>query len=115
VKIQFCLAKSDPNGNPTNGITRTRTDSLFFRSFGSEKFSNLGGRDAWDTKKYLNIWVCNFDKTDEILGYATFPFDFDKFPHEDGVVFLIKHLGHLEQRKHRIIWVELLPMKLVIG
>ena len=95
VKIQFCLAKSDPNGNPTNGITRTRTDSLFFRSFRSEKFSKLGGRDAWDTKKYLNIWVCNFDKTDEILGYATFPFDFNKFPHEDGVVISYKAFGTL--------------------
>lgn len=35
------------------------------------KFSAAGGDNAWDSKKYLNIWVCSlFGRS---LGYATIP------------------------------------------
>ena len=34
------------------------------------KFKAKGGIKAWNTKKYLNIWVCTL--SDGLLGYAQF-------------------------------------------
>ena len=34
------------------------------------KFSSEMGDDAWDSRYYLNIWVCNLDR---FAGYASFP------------------------------------------
>ncbi len=68
-KIEFCLASVDPNGQSTTGITRTQTNQSSFND-DAVKNSNQGGIDAWDTKKYLNIWVCNLP---DYLGYAQFP------------------------------------------
>lgn len=79
-KIQFVLANTDPNGKPTHGINRIKTwqktfntgDSLFMEE--KVKFSNTGGVDAWNSDKYLNIWVCNLTPVQSginlILGYA---------------------------------------------
>ena len=83
-RIEFQLAVKDPQGNLTNGITRTRTDInpfLYGRDENGSphpqkiKFSNQGGKDAWDTTRYLNIWVCNIESTPRpgIQGYAQFP------------------------------------------
>ena len=87
-QIEFCLASLAPNGNITNGITRTYTDSLFFGSGYAEKFTALGGKDNWDPTKYLNIWVCNLGSSGT-LGYAAFPSDLSSSPSEDGIV--IRH------------------------
>jgi len=76
-KIQFKLACKDPDGNPTRGITRTKTQRTVFELLDDEsqpeqiKFSNLGGKDAWDTTRYLNLWTCNL--SEGLLGYAQFP------------------------------------------
>ncbi|HSI90228.1 MAG TPA: hypothetical protein VK927_03885, partial [Adhaeribacter sp.] len=48
-EIQFVLAKRDPNGNPTNGITRTKTRSKSFSANDAIKFTSQGGHDAWNT------------------------------------------------------------------
>ena len=70
--IQFALATTDPNGNPTSGITRTSTTRTSFSTTGNQvKFNSSGGKDAWPTDDYLNIWVC--DISGGILGYAQFP------------------------------------------
>ncbi len=79
-KIEFYLATTDPNGGVTNGIIHKQTqvtnfggvlpygasqqaqiqqwvnDSLFYNYFSLTKDS-LGGDDAWDTARYLNVWV----------------------------------------------------------
>lgn len=91
--IEFCLASVDPNGNPTNGITRTFTDSTAFAGIGYEKFSSSGGIDNWDPTKYLNIWVCNLGNSGGTLGYATFPSDLSTSPEEDGVVIGHEYFG----------------------
>jgi hypothetical protein len=54
-KIEFRLAQIDPNGNPTNGITRTYTDSIEFTNLWDAYYDSTGGIDAWPTDKYLNI------------------------------------------------------------
>lgn len=70
-RIEFSLATQDPNGNPSNGITRTPTSAASFTHDDGVKSSSTGGRDAWPTDQYLNIWVCNL--ADGLLGYAQFP------------------------------------------
>ncbi len=70
-EIEFVLASTDPNGNPTNGVTRTSTSVTSFSTNDQMKFSSQGGKDAWNTQKYLNIWVCVM--SGGTLGYAQFP------------------------------------------
>jgi hypothetical protein len=85
-QIEFVLAKRDQNGKPTNGITRTKTNTDHFIDDNNVKFSNKGGIDTWSSDKYLNIWVCNLGGG--LLGYAQFPGG----PRQtDGVV--INHVG----------------------
>lgn len=70
-RIMFCLAKVDPNGRSTTGINRKATSKSFFMADDAMKFTAQGGTDAWDSKRYLNIWVCRiFGRT---LGYSTVP------------------------------------------
>ena len=87
-KINFCLARIDPRGRPTNGIIRKYTNTTSFLVNDDMKFSAAGGDDAWNSKQYLNIWVCNLFGRN--LGYATFPGG----PAErDGIVILSSAFG----------------------
>ena len=71
-EIEFCLAVVDPDGNPTNGITRTQTSVTTFSSSGNPvKFDGSGGKSAWPSSSYMNFWVC--DLSGGLLGYAQFP------------------------------------------
>lgn len=86
--IRFALATTDPNGNPTAGITFTQTTKKSFTQDNSVKAPVTGGVEPWPTDKYLNIWVCTL--SNGILGYAQFPGG----PAEtDGVVILNKAFG----------------------
>ncbi len=87
-RIVFCLAKVDPNGRYTSGIVRKYTREQFWLSDDGMKFSAKGGDDAWDSKKYLNIWVCNlFGRT---LGYGVLP---GGPANKDGVVIQYNVFG----------------------
>lgn len=86
-EINFCLAQRDPNGNPTNGITRTVTTRTSFSSNNYVKYTSQGGRDAWPAASYLNLWVCNLGSG--LLGYAQFP---GGAAATDGVVVLYSSL-----------------------
>src|SRR5699024_2630864 len=53
------------------GIVRKHTNVSSFMGEDGMKFSGSGGDDAWDSKRYLNIWVCSlFGRS---LEYATPP------------------------------------------
>jgi hypothetical protein len=85
--IEFQLASTDPNGNPTDGITRTPSTVQFFTTeLDNVKSSSTGGAAPWPSDDYLNVWVCN-ELRDSIgrviLGYAQFP---GGPPTTDGVV-----------------------------
>ena len=83
LQINFCLATIDPNGNPTNGIIRKQTVANDFTSYGNEIcYDSLGGSNAWNTKKYLNIWVCDIESG--VLGWGQYPAGGDI--NTDGVV-----------------------------
>jgi chitodextrinase len=86
-EISFCLATVDPNGNSTNGITRTSTSSNVFTDDDKVKFNSQGGKDAWPTSQYLNFWVCALDG---FLGYAQFP---GGPANTDGVVCDYRYVG----------------------
>ena len=89
-EIEFCLATRDPFGNTTNGITRTSTSQSSFSTNDDVKYSSSGGIDAWNTSKYLNIWVC--DLSGGLLGYAQFP---GGPASSDGVVCDYQYFGDI--------------------
>ena len=69
--LTFVLAPVDSSGAPSSGVTRTRTDVAEFRADDAMKASATGGADAWDARRYLNVWVCRL--AGGLLGYAQFP------------------------------------------
>ncbi|MEE2802433.1 MAG: M43 family zinc metalloprotease [Bacteroidota bacterium] len=77
MQIEFCLAQVDPNGNPTNGITRKASSVTSWNTTQNRmKSSATGGTDPWDTTQYLNMWTVsalNSNGRPGILGYAQFP------------------------------------------
>lgn len=93
-QIQFALAVRDPQGFPTNGITRTQTSiSSFDLTLNQAKFTAQGGHDAWDRNSYLNIWVVpdiNNAGVSGILGYAQPP---GGAAATDGVVIGYQYFG----------------------
>lgn len=86
--IRFVLAKRDPNGKATNGITRTVTSRSYFTQNNYVKFNAYGGKNAWPRDKYLNIWVCNLS----YAGYATYP---GASASIDGVVIKYQCFGRM--------------------
>ncbi len=77
--VEFYLAGTDPDGNPTGGITRTQVTREDFapdftgNGLDDVKQSSMGGVDAWDTDEYLNIWVCDLIGSGglfQIFGFA---------------------------------------------
>lgn len=115
-EVEFFLAKKDPQNQPTTGIDRKKTTvssfgSLFelllgnFTALDKVKQATKGGTDAWDTQRYLNIWVCNMADPligPSILGFATppvnplpsnWPADFKDATFIDGVVLHYQVVG----------------------
>jgi hypothetical protein len=87
-KINFKLAKKDPGDAATSGVIRKKTNVGGFGQDDGVKFAASGGSDAWDTKRYLNVWVC--DLGGGLLGYAQFP---GGPANTDGVVILNTAFG----------------------
>lgn len=87
VEINFCLASKTPAGASTTGIVRKSTTKTSFTD-DAVKYSSSGGDDAWNTGKYLNLWVCNLGGG--LLGYAQFP---GGPAATDGVVILYSAFG----------------------
>lgn len=84
LNFEFRLACIDPDGNATTGITRTATTIDLFDET-RPKYTSQGGKDAWPTDTYLNIWVC--DMTPPQLGRGNFPTEFYcTAPEKDGVI-----------------------------
>lgn len=90
VGIEFCLAARDPSGMVTNGITRTKTTVV---DIGDKDrwFTTLrGGKDPWNNKKYINIWVC--EAGEDLYGFAYLPGTADP-PEADGLVISSEYFG----------------------
>ncbi len=65
VGFQLKLARLDPNGNCTTGITRTYSTDT---NIGDDRVKNL---IKWDQTKYLNVWICT--SANGAGGYAYLP------------------------------------------
>jgi hypothetical protein len=87
VEIEFQLAISDPMRRYTTGIIRKYTPINEWDANDKMKFSSETGSDAWDTKQYLNIWVCSLD---QVVGYSSVPGGPDNV---DGVVIAYNAFG----------------------
>tara|TARA_B100000780_G_scaffold278685_1_gene253164 strand:- start:3006 stop:5078 length:2073 start_codon:yes stop_codon:yes gene_type:complete len=94
LEIEFRLAQKDPNGNCTNGITRTQSNLSLTAN------NNVKAILNWDNKKYLNIWVVkNISLSGtapgtRTLGYSAFPFN--NIPGtSDGVVIRHDNFGSI--------------------
>jgi Pregnancy-associated plasma protein-A/Secretion system C-terminal sorting domain len=70
-RISFCLASKTPTGTNTTGVLTVPTSVTTWLADDKMKSAATGGSTAWDTEKYLNIWVVNFP--DSISGYAQMP------------------------------------------
>jgi hypothetical protein len=96
-RLQFCLAATDPQGNPTTGIIRKSAPSSAafdpLTAYDKVKSSATDGDDPWPNGQYLNIWVCDMSVFGFtfVLGYATFP---GESPALDGVVIQSEYFGY---------------------
>lgn len=81
MEIEFYMARVDPDGNPTTGITRTQTTVAAWGFSNDMKYTDRGGKDPWDTSRYFNFWTANMGGG--LLGFAQFP---GGSPETDGIV-----------------------------
>ena len=83
-QISFCLAKKDPQGGNTTGITRTT--SYLTNMDPDMEDDKLKGLVDWDPTRYINIWVVSGINREDLAifqcgswsrmnegGYATMP------------------------------------------
>ena len=107
-QIQFCMAKRDPDGNATTGITRNQSPlTNMVMETQDIQTKNI---NRWNPKEYVNIWVVKEISSQSlgsgVAGYANFPNAhggpqdgmlceakfFGTSPAEDAV--LIHEMGH---------------------
>ncbi len=96
VRLEFALARRDPDGLLTNGIVRQK-GPLGKYGFSTDK--QLKMQSYWPAEDYLNFWVTTL--SDDFLGYAQFPvsnlpgLDSDQTISRltDGIVVDFKYLG----------------------
>jgi PKD repeat protein len=87
VGIEFRLARKDPQGNCTNGITRTQSVE-----------TNVGDFDMtqliqWPRNRYMNVWVCAY--ASGAAGYTYYPMWLDGWPQADGMVVQHSYVGSI--------------------
>jgi|GEM_PF-1861598 len=86
-EIEFCLASVDPNGNPTDGVTRYAYSGSTVDESTME--NTIQPATIWDRTQYMNMWVARLAGGD--LGYASFPDGTN--PNVDGIVVLDEAFG----------------------
>ena len=105
-KIQFCMAVRDPEGTPTNGITRY--DASWNETYVLEGVSNGNDQDAWDQEEmkeaagcwnpdeYINFYVVNeINGNDGGWGIQGFAYLGPTGDCRDGVVCLYNVTGNV--------------------
>lgn len=73
MNIEFYLANTDPNGNPSTGITRQYNAKTGWNIELQSERATLAKLAAWDTDRYLNIYVVPV--LGEFIGYSSLPYD----------------------------------------
>ena len=93
--IEFRLAKIDPDGNCTQGVTRT------YSNLTNGARNNVKELIQWDPTRYMNVWVVKTiesfsDDGNIVLGFAQFPTDLNSDPETDGIVLRHSYCGSIE-------------------
>ncbi len=91
--IQFCLAKFDPDGNPTTGIIRHQLSTATWNDETTID-NTLKPSTIWDHTKYMNIWSVRMGGTlisDGVLAYSSLPFF--GAANSDGIVARFNTIG----------------------
>ncbi len=110
-QIQFCLATTDPNGNPTTGIIRTTTTKTNWSvNTEANNMKNTTGGDGgippWNNKRYLNVWVVDLLDWDPNSGgtggYAYFPSYGAQWEAIDGMVADYDVIGSYRVLTHEV-------------
>lgn len=85
--MEFRLAKRDPQGNCTNGITRTKSSRT---NDGDFEMTQL---IQWPRDRYMNVWVAA--SANGAAGYTYYPEWLDGWPQADGIVILHTYTGSI--------------------
>ncbi len=104
-RIEFRIAKLDPEGNPTTGINRIYSDRSNMENaslepgavFPNTWRNNMKSVNQWDPTKYFNIWTVHNIPTNSgntLLGFAQFPYDLENMLETDGVVVADPYFGN---------------------
>ena len=94
-QIEFRLAQIDPQGNCSQGVTRT------FSSLTVNARNNVKELIQWDPEHYLNIWVVrtidsfSAEPGNIVLGFAQFPDQLWTDADTDGVVIRHDYCGSI--------------------
>lgn len=96
-KIEFVLARQDPDGFPSNGIVRVQGNR---ETYNLNSASTLSELSYWPAELYMNIWVAPLEPG--LLGYASFPVsdlpgleNTPDNPSTDGIVISYKYFGSI--------------------
>ncbi|MEM6964885.1 MAG: FG-GAP-like repeat-containing protein [Bacteroidota bacterium] len=102
-QIEFCLAKTGPDGYPTTGVTRVE-DPLTNMTIESDDL-DLKNLDRWDPTEYINIWVVASIASDAFLstirGYAYLPAFHGT--DRDGIVIEAEWMGSSEENSTALV------------
>ena len=84
-KIEFRLARKDPDGNCTMGVTRTYSSAT---NNGGENAKEIAG--SWDNSKYLNVWTVK-SMSGNTAGWSYYP---GTAPDNwDGIILLYDYIS----------------------
>lgn len=75
IQIEFKLAKLDPNGNCTNGITRTQSHSSVTGNTNAQMQAVKAAHGNWPGDEYLNIFVAQ--NIGQFAGFSPYPYSSD--------------------------------------
>ncbi|MDX9749701.1 MAG: M43 family zinc metalloprotease [Flavobacteriales bacterium] len=87
VGVEFRLARKDPQGNCTNGITRTQSLLTYQGDYEMVDLIN------WPRHRYMNVWVAA--SANGAAGYTNYPGALHNFPDQDGIVILHNYVGSI--------------------
>jgi len=88
VNIEFRLATLDPEGNCTNGITRTVSTQTYDGDFDMTQLIQ------WPRDQYMNIWVAA-SAGSGVAGYTYYPQWLNNWPEADGIVIGHNYVGSI--------------------
>ena len=92
VRIEFCLANLDPDGNSTSGIEHIQTPLGYIQD-GAGDFA-MKAAFNWDPNRYFNVYVAGLLLGGGVAGYAYYPTSAGEY--WDGVVMLYSYVGRNE-------------------